>query len=362
MHTTSLNDLHRELGASLVDFAGWEMPIRYGSIRTEHQAVREAAGLFDLGHMARIDISGPNAVEFLEGLATNSVAALETGQAHYSLLCNERGTILDDVIYYRLADRIFLVANASNRGKVVDWLQAHAGEGVTVEDRSDALDMLAIQGPKAAAITARALDCAAAIETLPYYAIVEVPFAGTKLLLARTGYTGEDGFEVYLPRPHGVALWQALSAAGADDGLVPVGLGARDTLRLEAAMPLYGHEIDETTNPLEAGLSFAVKLKKPFIGRDALAAVKKDKPKRALVGFEVEGRRAPRQGYALYSGGEEVGVVTSGSLSPTLGRNIGLGYVPRKLRKAGTALEVDIRGNRAAARVIKKPFYKRARS
>lgn len=361
MHTTSLNDLHRELGATLVDFAGWEMPIRYGSIKAEHAAVREAAGLFDLGHMARIDILGSERVAFLEKLATNRVAGLAEGEAHYSLLCKDDGGIIDDVIYYSLAERIFLVANASNREKVVGWLQQHATGDVQVVDRSDDLDMLAIQGPAAAAITGEGLGIAALVAQLGYYRSAPFEFEGQTALLARTGYTGEDGFEIYLPRPLGGALWRRLAEAGQAAGIMPIGLAARDTLRLEACMPLYGHEIDETTNPLEAGLSFAVKLSKDFIGRDALAGIKAEKPTRALVGFQMEGRRVARQGYALLADGQPVGHVTSGAPSPTLDCNVGLGYVPRRLRKAGTSLQVDVRGRHEPARVVKKPFYKRAR-
>ncbi len=361
MHKTSLNDLHRELGATLVDFAGWEMPIRYGSIKTEHHAVRHAAGLFDLGHMARIDIRGSERVAFLEKLATNRVAGLEDGEAHYSLLCKPDGGIVDDVIFYNLSDRIFLVANASNREKVVAWLQQHAEGDVQIEDRSDELDMLAIQGPASAAITGAALGIEELVAQLAYYRSAGFRFEGQPALLARTGYTGEDGFEIYLPRPLGVALWQRLAEAGTEAGILAIGLAARDTLRLEACMPLYGHEIDETTNPLEAGLSFAVKLNKDFIGRDALAQIKADKPRRALVGFQLEGKRVARQGYALMADGEAVGTVTSGAPSPTLGCNVGLGYVPRRMRKSGTSLSVDVRGRQEPARVVKRPFYKRAR-
>lgn len=361
MLQTCLNAAHRALGAVMVDFAGWDMPIRYTGIVEEHAAVRRAAGLFDLGHMARIDITGPEREAFLDSLVTNKVAGLPLGQAHYALLCREDGGILDDVIYYQLQGRILLVANASNREKVLAWLAKHQGSWkVSVVDRTLEVAMIAIQGPLSPALTERTIGCKEQVKNLSYYAAAEVEIDGQPAVLARTGYTGEDGFEIYVPPRVALGLWSRFLEAGKAEGVLPIGLGARDTLRLEACMPLYGHEITEETNPLEAGLGFAVKLDKPFIGRDALAKVKAEGPSRRLVAFEVQSKRVARQDFEILEGETVVGRVTSGTFSPTRERNLGMAYVPDRLAKVGTSLAVSIRGKPEPITIVKKPFYKRS--
>lgn len=356
---TPLYDTHLKLGARIVEFGGWEMPVQYTSILEEHRAVRQRAGLFDICHMGEIEVRGEEALPFLRRVLTNDPALLSLGQAQYSLLCNREGGVLDDLIVYRTGEkRYLLVVNAANSDKDYRWLKDHRQEGMTVENLSDRTGLLALQGPRAEAILQKLTEIA--LPTLAYYHCAEGRVAGLEALVARTGYTGEDGFEIVVSSEHAVELWEALMEAGREEGLSPVGLGARDTLRLEAAMPLYGHELDETTNPLEAGLGRFVNWDKgDFIGREALLRVKEEGVRRKLIGFEMVGRGIPRSDYQIAHQGQVVGRVTSGSYAPTLEAAIGMGYVPPKLARPGTEIEVLIRGRPVRAEVVRRPFYRR---
>ncbi len=359
LRRTPLPGCHLRAGARMVEFAGWEMPVQYAGVIEEHRAVRGRAGLFDVSHMGEIRVSGPGAEGFLERNTPNNVARLEVGRAHYSGLMTERGTYADDLLVYRLGSSEFLlVVNAANRETDLAILEQRAGDGVRVEDRSDDYALLAVQGPRAAEIVAELSPDP--IGELRYYGFVEGSLLGAPALISRTGYTGEDGFELYLAPEQAEAVWEALLAAGAPAGLVPAGLGARDTLRLEAAMALYGHELNDETTPLEAGLGWVVKLKKgDFVGRDVLVGQKENGLGRRLAGFEVVDRGIAREGHPVYVGDEEVGAVTSGGWSPTLEKAIGMVYLPPSLAEAGTPIEIQVRKRRLAARVVELPFYRR---
>lgn len=364
MTTTSpLHDVHKELGASFTDFAGWEMPLRYGSELAEHRAVREAAGIFDLSHMGEIELTGPEAARALDYALVGYLSAVKVGRARYTVICDADGGVLDDLVVYRLGEDHFLVvANASNAAVVARELTERA-TGFTVEVADKSLDcaLIAVQGPRARDIIGAV--CAADLGALPYYGSTPATIAGHDVLLARTGYTGEDGFEVYAESPHAVEVWRTLTEAGGGHGLSPAGLACRDTLRLEAGMALYGNELTVETNPFEAGLGRVVKLDKPadFVGRAALEARKAAGVKSALVGLVGTGRRAPRHGYpVLNEDGIEVGTVTSGALSPTLGYPIAMAYVAVEHSEPGGKLAVDIRGTVVHVEVVKPPFYKRS--
>jgi aminomethyltransferase len=360
-----LYDRHVALGARLIPFAGWEMPVQYSGVLAEHRTVRSAAGLFDLGHMGQVSVSGPDALRFLQYVTSNDVATLATGEAQYGLLPNPQGGVIDDIITYRRPDgeRYMVVINAANTEKDVAWLQSVREERrdleVDVEDISDQLGMIAIQGPRAEEIVQRLTDVD--LSTLGGFSWREARVAGIPLMIARTGYTGEDGFEFYPPIDQTAALWDALMNEGAGNGLVAVGLGARDTLRLEARMPLYGNELDEEISPLEAGLGWAVKLDKgDFIGRDAVLRVKEEGTRRRTVGFRIAGRSGtPRSHFPVQVDGHEVGFVTSGAFSPTLNANIGLALVRREVAGVGKSLDVMIRDKPIAATQVKLPFYRR---
>lgn len=357
MQQTPLYDAHVALGGRMVDFAGWALPVQYPTGPTvEHQAVRTAAGLFDIDHMGQIALTGPDADLFLQYMQVWDVEKIALHEAHYSLLLYSDGTIVDDIFLYRLPEQWLIVVNASNRAKDLAWLQANAlGFDVTLTDRSAETCMLALQGPKAEAILQRltALD----LSTVPTRTGVEGDLAGAPTLFGRTGYTGEDGFELYFPAVHAVSLWNALLTAGQEDGLLPCGLAARDSLRFEACMPLYGHEIDATINPLEARLGWVISWETEFVGRTALLKTKLEQPQRLLIGFEMLERAVPRDHYAIAVDGNVVGYVTTGMKSPTLDRFLGLGYVPRDYSKIGTELEILVRGQPKKARVVKRPFY-----
>jgi aminomethyltransferase len=335
------------------------MPIQYAAITPEHHAVRRAAGLFDIAHMGRLKFTGPDAERFLNHITTNDVRALQPGQIQYSLVTNESGGVLDDVLVYRFADCWMLVVNASNREKILSWIAAHrAGFNFTLEDLTVPWFMLAIQGPLAVKLLSPL--CAAPIADMVYYTGIQTQVLGHSAIVSRTGYTGEDGFEVMLPAAHATELWEKLLQSGQTEGVIPAGLGCRDTLRLEAAMPLYGHELNEMTDPYTAGLAFAVKLDKgPFIGRDAIAQAKANTSRPKRVGLELAIKRIAREGAEVYQGETKVGHVTSGTASPTLDKSIAMAYVTANVATVGTALEVDIRGQRVAAKVVKLPFYKR---
>lgn len=357
---TPLYDAHVAAGGRMVDFAGWKMPVRYGSEIEEHKAVRTAAGLFDVSHMGEIRVRGEGALAFLQRVTPNDVAKLELGRCHYSALLTPQATYVDDLLIYRLAaDDFLVVVNASNLAEDFAWLDDQPHPGCEIEDQSDRFALLALQGPKAQEILARHTQVD--LGAIRYYGFVQdAVVAGATCLISRTGYTGEDGFELYLAPEDAPRIWQTLLESGADLGLRPAGLGARDTLRLEAAMALYGHEIDRTTTPYEAGLGWVVKLGKgDFLGRDVLVAQKESGPQRKLVGFEMVGRGIGRQGYKVWHGEKEVGEVRSGSFAPTLDKAIGTAYVPVDLAPLGTPLDIEIRGKRIAAVVVPMPFYKR---
>jgi aminomethyltransferase len=360
LRRTPLFDVHRSLGARMVPFAGFEMPVQYASILREHEAARRRAALFDVSHMGQIHLSGPEAVAAAERLVTCPVASLRPGRVRYGCLCNEDGGVVDDVTVYRLADdALFLCVNAANIEKDWRWVTRHAPPGAHPRDRSDETALLALQGPASEGILARA-GLAADPAGLRRFRFVETRLAGQPVLVSRTGYTGADGFELYGPGTAAVALWEALVRAGEASGLEPAGLGARDTLRLEAALPLYGHELDDTTSPLEAGLERFVKLDRGgFIGAEAIRRRREAGPTRQLVGFVLQARGVARAGHPLASGGREIGTVTSGAPSPTLGKSIGLGYVPPAFAEPGSALEVLIRGRAVEARVVETPFVQR---
>jgi aminomethyltransferase len=355
---TPLHAEHVALGAKLVPFAGYQLPIQYPTgITAEHNAVRTAAGLFDVSHMGEFVVRGERALEFVQRLSTNDASKLEVGQAQYSTLLDDGGKLLDDLLVYRYPDRWMLVVNGANREKDLARVRSFAAEyGVELEDATDAVALLALQGPKAQAILARLTD--ADLDAIRYYRFAEGEVDGVPATLSRTGYTGEDGFELYLPADRAAGVWRCLLEAGRDDGLVPAGLGCRDSLRLEMGYALYGNDLDEETTPLEAGLGWVVKMAKgDFAGRDALARQKEEGIRRRLVGFRLKERGFPRHGYPVVAAGEEVGTVTSGVLSPTLGVGIGMAYVPAELAAPGTEIGISIRGTPVPAEVVRPPFY-----
>lgn len=353
---TPLYQWHVDHKARMVPFGGWDMPVQYAGIAAEHKVVRTAAGLFDISHMARLSFGGPDALALLEKVFTNSVATMKDGQVRYGLVCNEAGGILDDILVYRWPSGFAAVINASNRQKIVSWLENHkAGLNVTIQDQTFETTMVAIQGPKAVELVAGMF--ADDVTKLKYYFAMPTRYRDQGCVVSRTGYTGEDGFEVIVPNALGVTLWEEFIAKGT----VPCGLGARDTLRLEAAMPLYGHELNESIDPIQAGLAWAVKLDKgDFIGRSALLAVDKTKPVR--IGLEIEGKRAARENSAIIGpGGTQAGTVTSGSFCPWLDKSLAMGYVRPEFAAIGTALTVDVRSTTLTATVVLLPFYKRSK-
>ena len=364
---TPLHAQHVAAGARMVPFGGWDMPIDYSGrglgVIKEHLAVRRAAGLFDVSHMGEVDIVGPGALAFLQRVTSNDVAKLQDGHAQYSALPMPNGAPVDDIIVYRFeAERFLLVVNASNRAKDVAWLEGQHPTGCRIHDRSDEFALLALQGPKAWSILQRMTPADLAL--VGYYKFTTGKVAGLAATMARTGYTGEDGFEIMVAQADAPALWDALMAAGNGDGLVPAGLGARDTLRLEAKMCLYGNDIDETTTLVEAGLGWIVCVephKGEFNGRAVLAEQKAHGTSRKLIGFEMKDRGIARHGYPVLVGGAPVSAVTSGSMAPFLEKNIGLAYVPAASSAIGSAIGIEIRGVPLAAEVVKTPFYKRAK-
>jgi aminomethyltransferase len=356
--STPLRAVHESLGATLTDFAGWLMPLRYGSESAEHNAVRQTAGLFDLSHMGEIFVTGPQAGEALDHALVGHLSALVPGRARYTMIVDERGGVLDDLIVYRLGDEEFMVvANASNYEKVgIDLKNRAKSYDAVIEDRSDQYALIAVQGPRAQEILGTLTD--ADLPALKYYAGLPDLVGGRQALIARTGYTGEDGFELFVANEDAVPLWEALTKAGEPYGLRPAGLSSRDTLRLEAGMPLYGNELGPDLTPFDAGLGRVVKFDKPgdFVGRAALEAVKDEPPRRRLVGLVARGRRVPRHGYPVTEDGTVVGEVTSGAPSQTLGKPIAMAYVDTG---AGEGLAVDIRGSHEPMDVVELPFYRR---
>jgi aminomethyltransferase len=363
LRKTPLYPVHRESNAKMVGFGGWDMPVEYSGLISEHMAVRKAAGLFDVSHMGEFEVTGQGALAFLQRVTSNNVAKLRDGQAQYSALPMPTGAPVDDVLVYRYsADRYVLVVNAGNIAKDWQWLSGQSPEGCTLRDRSDEFALLALQGPAAPIILQKLASLE--LDRIAYYHFAEGSVAGAPAVVARTGYTGEDGFELFVAPEAAVPTWRALLEAGRSHGLVPAGLGARDTLRLEAKMCLYGNDMDETTTLVEAGLGWIVstdEAKGDFNGRSVLESQKKTGPPRKLVGFEVVGRGIARHGYPVFVHGEPSGAVTSGSYAPFLEKSIGLCYLPAAAAAVGTELEVDVRGRRVAARVVPTPFYKRSR-
>jgi len=334
--------------------------VQYTGIVEEHRRVRQSVGIFDVSHMGEVEITGSGALAFIQSITVNDAAKLADGRVQYSAMCYDDGGIVDDLLVYRLGATYMLVVNAANLAKDVDWMRAHAGAGVTVTDRSDEISLLAVQGPRALDVLAPLTK--AAIGALPYYHALRGDLAGVPMIISRTGYTGELGFELYFPsdRATGERVWNAVMSAGAPHGIGPVGLGARDTLRLEMGYCLYGHDIDRTTNPIEAGLGWITKTGKgDFVGRDAVLRVQRDGAARKLVGFTLGDRAFPRQGYALSAAGKGTGSVTSGTFSPVLERGIGMGYVGAAHAAPGTRLEVTIRDRRVPADVVQLPFIRK---
>ena len=355
---TALFAAHRRAGAKMVEFAGWEMPVQYSGVIDEHVAVRTRAGLFDVSHMGEIEVRGAGAPEFCQRISANDVARVQVCQAQYNLLLYENGGIVDDVIFYRLEPQSFLVCvNAANSEKDFDWMRQQAGSGVEIANASARYAQLALQGPRAEKILQPLT--ALALGELKRFHFRFADVSSVHCLVSRTGYTGEDGFELYCDVGAAEMLWTALLNAGAADGLVPAGLGARDTLRLEKGYPLYGHELDDTTTPLEAGLDWVVRLSKPaFIGREVLARQRSEGVKRRLVGLELLEPGIARSGYGLYQNDRAVGRVTSGTKSPTLGKSIALGYVSREAAEGGKNIQVEIRGRKTQAKIVSLPFVR----
>lgn len=355
---TPLHESHVRAKARLVEFAGWEMPVQYAGILEEHEAVRTRVGLFDVSHMGEVVFRGPKALEALQRAFTNDLSKAQDGQAQYGCLCRDSGGIVDDVVVYRRsAEDLLVCVNAANRQKDFEWLAAHAG-GADVKNESDDWAQLALQGPLAAQVLQRLTTVN--LSAMRSYRFATGEVAGVPSLVARTGYTGEDGFEVFCPSSQGTRVWDALLEAGGPEKIQPCGLGARDSLRLEMAYRLYGSDMDDATTPLEAGLAWVVKLEKgDFVGRRALLEQKEAGVPRKLVGFTLTDPGIPRHGYRVLQDGRKVGEVTSGTKSPSLGIPIGLAYVPTALAAEGSVFHVEIRGRAAAARVVKTPFYTR---
>ncbi len=358
---TPLFDAHRQLGAKMVPFGGWEMPVQYAGILEEHRAVREKAGLFDVSHMGEFEIRGPGALEAVQRLTTNDVSRLRVGQVQYSALTTPAGTFVDDITVYKFADdRYGLTVNASNIDKDFAWIREHIPPANQFKNASDEIALLALQGPRAQEILQKLTSVE--LGKIKYYCFVEGKVLGLDSCISRTGYTGEDGFELYIGSRDAPALWNALLDAGVPMGLQPCGLGARDTLRLEAKMALYGNDIDDRHTVLEADLGWIVKLEKGgFIGREVLARQKVAGVSRKLVGFQMTGRGIARPHYPIVKNGKPIGEVTSGGPAPSLGKNIGLGYVAVEHAAIGSEFDILIRGNPVAARIVATPFYKRAR-
>ncbi len=359
LKTTPLRDIHEAAGARLVDFAGWEMPVQYTGVIEEHMAVRQHAGLFDVSHMGEIIIRGPNALDAVQRLTSNDASRLVEGQAQYSALTTPRGTPVDDILVYRFGpEEFFLCVNAANDEKDFAWIREHMIPGAEAVSVSGQYAQLALQGPAAESILSGLT--AAPVRALPSFSFVNDTVGGRKAMIARTGYTGEDGFEIYCAPEDAVAIWNALMEAGRPAHLVPAGLGARDTLRLEACLALYGNDIDEGTTLLEAGLGFIVKLDKgDFIGREVLARQKREGVSRRLAGFEMVERGVARHGYPVVLDGSKAGEVTSGTYAPFLRKNIGLAYLPAQAAAPGAGFDVLIRNKPVRAQVVRTPFYRR---
>ncbi len=354
---TAFFEIHKRLGAKMVEFAGYEMPVQYTGILEEHRRVRNSVGVFDVSHMGEVEVRGRDALAFIQSVTINDASRLNEGRVQYSAMCYDDGGIVDDLLVYNLGGHYMLVVNASNAAKDLAWLRAHLRGDVTLADVSDATALLAVQGPRSLDTLCRITDVDLA--TIPYYHAVRGRVAGVPMIISRTGYTGELGFELYFDSAASTAeaIWQAVMDAGRPFSIGPAGLGARDTLRLEMGFCLYGHDIDASTNPIEAGLGWITKIDKgPFLGREPIRAMKAQGPARKLVGFALEDKAFPRQGYALRKDARDVGTVTSGTFSPTLEKGIGMGYVRAESARPGTGLAVNVRGRDIPAVVVPLPF------
>jgi aminomethyltransferase len=358
---TPLNAVHRSMGAKMVDFGGWDMPVEYSGVIDEHRAVRERVGLFDVSHMGEIEVRGPQALDLVQHVTVNDASKLKLGQAQYSALLYETGGFVDDILVHKVADEhYFLCVNASNQDKDYEHIAANNRFDATVENAGPRFAQLAVQGPLATGVAQKFTDIN--LTPVKRYHFVDGHFSGVPARIARTGYTGEDGWEIYVAPEHAVRVWNEILTAGADFGILACGLGARNTLRMESAMPLYGHEIDATITPWEAGLDWIVKLEKgDFLGREALVKQKQKGITRKLIGFEVKGRGIARDGYEILTGGAGTGWVTSGGPAPALNKNLGMCYLPLQLAEPGNAIEISVRGRGVEAVTIPMPFYKRAR-
>jgi len=362
MQRTRLYDEHLALGGRMVEFAGWELPVQYESTGAlkEHRAVREAAGLFDIDHMGQFSVTGPDAEAFLNAMLTADIREMPEWGSQYSLLPYEDGGLVDDVMVYRLPDAWWVIVNAANREKDLDWLAAHADAyDVTIEDLSERTYMLALQGPRARVILQQLTQFQ--LNSLPYHALARAWVAGVPTLIAATGYTGEYGYELYFPAEEAVKVWRALLKAGQPEGLLPCGLAARDSLRFEAALPLYGHELGPDIDPFTAGLGIFVQFDhRAFLGQDALLKIKLEGPAKKLVGFEMVETAVPRAGYPVLIDGREVGTVTTGMKAPTLDKFLGMALVPAEYAVPGREIEIDVRGKAKKAIIVKRPFYRPA--
>ena len=358
MKKTPLNDVHRELGAKLIDFGGWEMPVQYAGIIEEHETVREKCGIFDVSHMGEIRVKGPEALNNVQRLVANDVERLEEGQILYSPMCYPDGGIVDDLLVYKIKDdEYLLVVNASNTEKDWEWIKENSLDNVELENQSNEYGQLAVQGPEAKNIINKLSDID--LDSMKYYCFACGEVAGKEVILSRTGYTGELGYEIYLQKEDAVEVWNKIMEVGKEYGLAPIGLGARDTLRLEMKYCLYGNDISKDTHPLEAGIGWTVSLdKEDFIGKDVLVKHEEEGYDRKLVGFKLLGRGIPRHGYKVEHEGEEIGEVTSGSFSPSLKENIGLAYVKKELAEIGQEIEIVIRKKAVKAEIVKTPFVK----
>jgi aminomethyltransferase len=361
---TPLFEVYKENGGKTIDFGGWDLPVQFSSIKDEHEAVRTAAGLFDVSHMGEVEVIGEEALTYLQKMMTNDISKLKDGGAQYTAMCYENGGTVDDLLVYRKSETNYLlVINASNIEKDVDWLQSNVTENVTVTNISDNVSQLAIQGPKAEQVLQKLTDYD--LSSIRFFKFADdIKIAGAKALVSRTGYTGEDGFEIYCENNDAVKIWNEILEAGKEDGVVPCGLGARDTLRFEANLALYGQELSATISPLEAGIGFAVKVDKevPFIGQEVLKKQKEEGTPRKIVGLEMIEKGIPRTGYEVFVNDEKVGEVTTGTQSPTLKKNIGLAIIDSEHAILDNEVEVQVRKRRLKAKIVATPFYKRPRN
>lgn len=360
---TPLFEVYKDYGGKTIDFGGWELPVHFSSIKDEHEAVRTKAGLFDVSHMGEIEVKGPDSLPFLQKVMTNDISKLKDGGAQYTAMCYENGGTIDDLLVYKMAeDDYLLVVNASNTDKDYDWLKQHVEGNVTMKNISPEMGQLALQGPLAETVLQRLTDDP--LNEIGFFKFKQdVTIDGKKALVSRTGYTGEDGFEIYCKSEDTAHLWKRILEVGKEDGVLPCGLGSRDTLRFEAGLALYGQELSGDISPLEAGIGFAVKLNKEadFLGKEALKEQKEKGVPRKLVGLEMIERGIPRHGYTVYSGEEKIGEVTTGTQSPTLKKNIGLALVSKEFGELDSEIDVEIRGKKVKAKIISAPFYKRAK-